>query len=180
MRKKNQETCQAHRTGYQKDSKQKSKVEKCLLGPTHSFLKSIQYLIWVHQVIKMDTSNFAALSTLLPRPFSSLILLAVILLTILYSLSRKQNLPPGPWHLVPFLGYAPNIVYALYKGVPLYKYLVKLSQRYGSVYSFTALGIPFVILNDITSIRKAFQDTKLNDRGDNEMQAKVFSRSCKY
>ena len=128
----------------------------------------------------MDTTSFATFTTLLPGPFSSLILLTVIFLTILYSLSRNQNLPPGPWHLVPFLGHAPNIVYALYKGVPLYKYLVKLSHRYGSVYSFTALGIPFVILNDIASIRKAFHDTRLNDRGDNEMQTKIFSRSCKY
>ena len=125
----------------------------------------------------MASSNF---STLLPGPFSSWVLLAVILAIILHMLSRKQNLPPGPWHLVPFLGHTPNIVYALYKGVPLYKYLVELSKRYGSVYSFTAMGIPFVILNDNASIREAFQDTKLNDRGDNEMQAKLFSRSCKY
>ena len=139
----------------------------------HSFSKVAS----TNKLPKMATFS---LTTLFPGSFSSLVLLAAILAIILHMLFRKQNLPSGPWHVIPFLGYAPNIVYALYKGVPLYKYLVKLSQRYGSVYSFTVFGIPFVVLNDNTAIREAFQNIKLQDRGDNEMQAKLFSRSCKY
>ena len=121
-----------------------------------------------------------SLTALFSSPFSSLILLAAFLAIILHMLFRKQNLPPGPWHLVPFLGHAPNIVYALYKGIPLYKYLEKLSKRYGNVYSFKVFGIPFVVFNDITTIREAFQNLKLQSRGENEMQAKILSRSCKY
>ncbi|XP_072014904.1 cytochrome P450 2J4-like [Amphiura filiformis] len=37
--------------------------------------------------------------------------------------------------------------------------------------------MPIVVLNEYKTIREAFQDTKLNDRGENEMQAKVCSRS---
>ena len=128
----------------------------------------------------MATTSLATLTTLFSGSFSSLVLLAVILTTIFHILSKKQNLPPGPWNLVPFLGHAPNIAYALYKGVPLYKYLVQLSKRYGKVYSFTALGTHFVVLNDNKSIREAFQDTRLNDRGDDELVDKFFSRSCKF
>ncbi|XP_072014960.1 cytochrome P450 2B5-like [Amphiura filiformis] len=68
-----------------------------------------------------------------------------------------------------------NIVYALYKGEPLHKFFVKLGNRYGQVFSFTALGIPVVVLNENQAIREAYQDTKLSDRGENKMQAKVYS-----
>ncbi len=107
------------------------------------------------------------------------LLLIVILVTAFFLFFKKTNLPPGPWTPIPYIGYALNIVYVLYKGEPLYKFLMKLGQKYGNIFSFTALGIPVIVLNDYQAIREAFQDTKLSDRGDNEMQAKVFSRNCK-
>ncbi|XP_072015657.1 cytochrome P450 2G1-like [Amphiura filiformis] len=54
---------------------------------------------------------------------------------------------------------------------------MELGNKYGQVFSFTALGMPIVVLNEYQAIREAFQDTKLNDRGENEIQAKIFSRS---
>ncbi|XP_072014961.1 cytochrome P450 2G1-like [Amphiura filiformis] len=98
-------------------------------------------------------------------------------IAVFFFLSKKSNLPPGPWTLLPYIGFAPHIVYALYKGEPLHKFLVKLGNKYGQVFSFTALGMPVVVLNENQAIREAYQDTKLSDRGENKMQAKVFSRS---
>ena len=73
---------------------------------------------WVHfsertnevpmMATSITSSSLATLTTLFPGSFSSLVLLAVILATIFHILSRKQNLPPGPWNLVPFLGHAPK------------------------------------------------------------------------
>ncbi|XP_072014919.1 cytochrome P450 2A10-like [Amphiura filiformis] len=117
------------------------------------------------------------LSMISGSSFANILLMVVILVTVFFFLSKKSNLPPGPWTLIPYIGFAPNIAYALYKGEPLYKFLMGLSNKYGQVFSFTALGIPIVVLNEFKAIRDAFQDTKLNDRGENEMQAKVFSRS---
>ncbi|XP_072014928.1 cytochrome P450 2B4-like [Amphiura filiformis] len=126
----------------------------------------------------MSASSFA-LPIISELSFTSILLLFVILVTtvVFFFLSKKSNLPPGPWTLIPYIGFAPNIVYALYKGEPLYKFLVKLGNKYGQVFSFKALGMPIVVLNENQAIREAFQDMKLSDRGENKMQAKVFSRT---
>ena len=107
------------------------------------------------------------------------LLLIVILVTALFLLSKKTNLPPGPWTPIPFIGHAPNIAYALYKGELLSKVFMKLGQKYGNVLSFTALGIRVVVVNDAEATREAFQDPKLCDRGGDELQAKFFGRFCK-
>ncbi|XP_072014917.1 cytochrome P450 2A10-like [Amphiura filiformis] len=91
--------------------------------------------------------------------------------------TTESNLPPGPWTPIPYIGFAPNIAYALYKGEPLYKVLVKLGNKHGQVFSFTALGIPIVVLNEYQAIREAFQDIKLSDRGESKMQVKAFGRT---
>ncbi|XP_072015480.1 cytochrome P450 2G1-like [Amphiura filiformis] len=109
--------------------------------------------------------------------FTNILLLCVILVTVFFFLSKKNNLPPGPWNPIPYIGFAPNIAYALYKGEPLYKFLIKLGNKHGQVFSFTALGMPIVVLNEYQAIREAFQNTKLSDRGENKIQAKVLSRS---
>ena len=124
--------------------------------------------------------NMSGISILPGSIVSQFFVGVVFVLTIAYLWSRRKNLPPGPWGVIPFIGYAPNIVYALYKGVELHKYLIELGRRYGKMYSFTAFGIPVVVLNDMKLIREAFQRMTLNDRGDNELQAKLFSRTCKY
>ena len=100
--------------------------------------------------------------------------LIIILVTAFLLLSKKTNLPPGPWTPIPYIGYAPNIAYALYKDEPLYKYFLKLAQKYGNVFSFTTFGVRVVVLNDYVAIREAFQDTKLCGRS-----GKLFSKSCK-
>ncbi len=113
---------------------------------------------------------------------TTLVLFLIVLLVTAYFLFfRKTNLPPGPWTPIPFIGFAPNIAYALHKGEPLYKFFMKLGVKYGSVYSFIALGRPVVVLNDHEAIREAFQDSKINDRGDNgEIQEKMFGRTSKW
>ncbi|XP_072015478.1 cytochrome P450 2B19-like [Amphiura filiformis] len=109
--------------------------------------------------------------------FTNILLLVVIIVSVIFFLSKKTNLPPGPWTLIPYIGFAPNIAYALYKGEPLYKFLTKLGNKYGQVYSFTALGMHIVVLNEYKAIREAFQDIKLNDRGENEMLVKILGRT---
>ncbi|XP_072014943.1 cytochrome P450 2B5-like [Amphiura filiformis] len=101
------------------------------------------------------------------------ILLVVIIVTVFFFFFKKSNLPPGPWTLIPYLGFAPNIVYAQSKGEPLYKFLMKLGSKYGQVFSFTAFGTPVVVLNQYQAIREAFQDAKLSDR---VMKMKIFGR----
>ena len=108
------------------------------------------------------------------------LLLIVLLVTVYFLFFRRTNSLPGPWTPIPFIGFAPNIAYALYKGEPFYKFFMKLSLKYGSVYSFTALGRLVVVLNDHEAIREAFQDTKLNDRGlHGKLVAKMFSKTRK-
>ncbi|XP_072015479.1 cytochrome P450 2G1-like [Amphiura filiformis] len=122
-------------------------------------------------------SSSVFLSMISGSSFTNILLLCVILVTVFFFLSKKSNLPPGPWTPIPYIGFAPNIAYALYKGEPLYKFLLKLGNKHGQVFSFTALGMPIVVLNEYQAIREALKDTKLSDRGENEMQAKIFSRS---
>ncbi|XP_072016410.1 cytochrome P450 2G1-like [Amphiura filiformis] len=125
----------------------------------------------------MAASSFA-LSIISGSSFPSIFLMFVIIVTaVFFFQSKKSNLPPGPWTLIPYIGFAHNIAYSIYKGEPFYKFLVKLGNKHGQVYSFTALGIPIVVLNEYKAIREAFQDTKLNDRGENEMQVKAFGRT---
>ncbi|XP_072014927.1 cytochrome P450 2C23-like [Amphiura filiformis] len=108
--------------------------------------------------------------------FTHVLFLIAILVTVFFFLSKKSNLPPGPWTPIPYIGFAPNVAYALYKGEPLYKYLMMLGNKYGQVFSFTVLGKPVVVLNDYQAIREAFQNTKLNDRGNNDV-VKVVGRT---
>ncbi|XP_072014941.1 cytochrome P450 2A9-like [Amphiura filiformis] len=110
--------------------------------------------------------------------FIQVLVLIVILGSVFFFFFKKSNLPPGPWTLIPYIGFAPKIAYALYKGEPLYKFLAKLGQKHGHVFSFTALGIPFVVLNDYQAMREALQDTKLNDRGENKTLIRIFGKSC--
>ncbi|XP_072015531.1 cytochrome P450 2A10-like isoform X2 [Amphiura filiformis] len=117
------------------------------------------------------------LSMISGSSFTYILLLVVILVTMFFFQSKKSNLPPGPWNPIPYIGFAPNIAYALYKGEPLYKFLMGLGNKYGQVISFTALGMPVVVLNEYQAIREAFQDTKLSDRGENEMQVKAFGKT---
>ncbi|XP_072014923.1 cytochrome P450 2A10-like [Amphiura filiformis] len=104
------------------------------------------------------------------------ITLLFVILALMF-LSKKTNLPPGPFTLIPYIGFAPRVAYSLYKGERLNKFLMKLGNKYGQVYSFTVFGMPIVVLNEYQAIREAYQDAKLNDRGVNELQAKMFSRT---
>ena len=117
----------------------------------------------------------------LPWTFPQLFLVIFIfVLSIAYWWSRRvKNLPPGPWGIIPFIGYAPNIAYALYRGETLPEYFSELAKRYGKCFSFRAFGIPVVVLNDVKLIREAFQTATLNDRVENENIVKVMSRTSK-
>ncbi|XP_072015541.1 cytochrome P450 2A10-like isoform X1 [Amphiura filiformis] len=123
------------------------------------------------------TANSIVLPVISGSSFTHILLLVVIVAAVVFFLSKKRNLPPGPWIPIPYIGFAPNIAYALYKGESLYKFLVKLGNKYGQVFSFTVLGIPVVVLNDYKAIREAFQDTKLSDRGGSDMIIKAVGRS---
>ncbi|XP_072016399.1 cytochrome P450 2G1-like [Amphiura filiformis] len=122
-------------------------------------------------------SSSIVLSMISGWSLTPITLLFVILALMFFFLSRKNNLPPGPLTLIPYIGFAPSVAYSLYKGERLNKFLMKLGNKYGQVYSFTVFGMPIVVLNEYQAIREAYQDTKLNDRGENELQAKMFSRT---
>ena len=67
-----------------------------------------------------------------------------------------------------------------YSSEEFHDHLVRLGKRYGKVYSFTLFGTAFVVMNDHKVMKEAFSDSRLNDRGDNEILAKSFSPAGKF
>ena len=107
-------------------------------------------------------------------------IVVILFLTLVYLLSRHKNLPPGPWGL-PYLGYAPWLAYVIYySDEQLHEHLIRLGKRYGKVFSFTLFGTPFVVMNDHQVMKEAFNDLRLNDRGENEMLTRTFSHTSKF
>ncbi len=76
----------------------------------------------------------------------------------------STNLPPGPWSF-PILGYLPNIAfYSRVYGLPLPAVCLRLSKKYGPVFSFYLGSHLCVVLNSLDTVKEAFMDTKMNDR----------------
>ncbi|XP_038073307.1 cytochrome P450 2J6-like [Patiria miniata] len=88
-------------------------------------------------------------------------LLGVTLFMILFWVFRRpRNLPPGPrgW---PLLGYLPQL--AMIKG-PIHEALGELSQRYGSLVSFSVANHLVVLLQDYDVMKEAFAQHELSGR----------------
>ncbi|GBM58604.1 Cytochrome P450 2J6 [Araneus ventricosus] len=93
---------------------------------------------------------------------SSIVLGSVaLILTLLWWYNRrKYKLPSGPWGL-PFVGYMPFL------GKSPFKTFIKLSEKYGKVFSINLGGDSTVILNDFESVKEAFSDNAVLDRPPN-------------
>ncbi|GBN88399.1 Cytochrome P450 18a1, partial [Araneus ventricosus] len=93
---------------------------------------------------------------------SSIVLGSVaLILTLLWWYNRrKYKLPSGPWGL-PFVGYMPFL------GKSPFKTFIKLSEKYGKVFSINLGGDSTVILNDFESVKEAFSDNAILDRPPN-------------
>ncbi|KAF8783145.1 Cytochrome P450 2J6 like protein [Argiope bruennichi] len=80
------------------------------------------------------------------------------LLIVLWRHSKsKYKLPPGPWGL-PVVGYIP------FMGKYPFKTFIKLSEKYGKVFSLNLGGHYTVILNDFESVKDAFSNNAILDR----------------
>ncbi|GFY46277.1 cytochrome P450 2J6 [Trichonephila inaurata madagascariensis] len=84
----------------------------------------------------------------------------IILCSYWWYSKRRYKLPPGPWG-VPFIGYFPFL------GDEPFKTLLKLTEKYGSVYSINFNGSYTIILNDFESVREAFNNPAVSDRPPN-------------
>ena len=94
----------------------------------------------------------------------TIIVCVLVFLIISWWVRQPKNLPPGPWGW-PILGSLPNLGIALYRsGLEPHHFLAELTKRYGKIYSFYLGGQLVVILNDIESIREAFQSQGFTDR----------------
>ena len=98
---------------------------------------------------------------------STLFMLVITLLTLLTSMAvwrlickwrSVQRLPPGPWGL-PWLGYLTFI-----NAQAPYETLVKLSRKYGRVYSVQLGGVLTVVVSDAKLIRQAFSQDAFSGR----------------
>ncbi len=79
-------------------------------------------------------------------------------------LRHSSTLPPGPWNF-PVLGYLPNIaLYSRVYGLPMPVQCLRLSQKYGKIFSFYLGSHLCVVLNSSKSVREAFTDPKMIDR----------------
>ena len=93
------------------------------------------------------------------------LLCAIVFLVISWWIRRQpRNLPPGPWTW-PILGSLPNLAITAYRaGLPPLRFLTKLGETYGEVYSFYLGNQLLVFANSSKSIREAFQNRYLTDR----------------
>ncbi|GFT19233.1 cytochrome P450 2J6 [Nephila pilipes] len=73
---------------------------------------------------------------------------------------RRYKLPPGPWG-VPIIGYVPFL------GDEPFKTLIKLSEKYGKVFSINFGGSLTIILNDFESVKETYNNPVILDRPPN-------------
>ncbi|XP_054720549.1 cytochrome P450 2J4-like [Uloborus diversus] len=90
--------------------------------------------------------------------YQTLLLGALIFLSLVYFISRKKrNLPPGPYG-VPYLGYLPFL------GKKPHETLTRLSKKYGTVFSLNLGHSLVVVLNDWEAVKEAFSKSETANR----------------
>ncbi len=110
-----------------------------------------------------------AFLALLSDPFNlRVILVTTLAFMVTYFFIVKfrlsTNLPPGPWSF-PILGYLPIIAFNLrVYGIPMPVLCLRLSKKYGKVFSFYLGNHLCVVLNSSEAVRDAFMDPKMIDR----------------
>ncbi len=92
------------------------------------------------------------------------ILSFIITYSLIVKLRRHGNIPPGPW-CFPVLGYLPNIAFqSRFNGLPLPAVFLRLSRKYGSVFSLYLGDHLCIVLNSQEAVTEAFMNPKINDR----------------
>ncbi len=95
-----------------------------------------------------------------------LVTILAFIVTYIFIVKYRQsaNLPPGPWSF-PIFGYLPNIAfYSRVYGLSMPALCLRLSKKYGPVFSFYLGNHLCVVLNTREAVKDAFMDPKMNDR----------------
>ena len=92
-------------------------------------------------------------------------LLCLAVFAFLYWYFQKPtNVPPGPFEW-PIIGSLPVLLKSAWHQEEPHGLMLRLSQRYGKVFSFgVGSGVRVVVLNDFKSIKEGFQKAELSDR----------------
>ena len=111
----------------------------------------------------------------------SILLLLFVFLLATWWVQKPRNLPPGPW-CFPFIGFVPQLIWYLgYKKVEIHHLATRLGRKYGDICSFDIFGHVVVVIKDFATIREAFNNPALSDKGfNNEFEEKMFGRHCEY
>ncbi|GFS86840.1 cytochrome P450 2B1 [Nephila pilipes] len=94
-------------------------------------------------LLNMISDNIHCLS-----PVSLAVTVAALLLTIIYYMLKRKNLPPGPSGL-PYFGYWPFITNTFHLK------LDEMQKKYGDVFCFTSTGRLYINLGTIKAVREA-------------------------
>ena len=93
---------------------------------------------------------------------TTVVFMATYFFIIKFRLSVK--LPPGPWGF-PILGYLPTIAfYSRFYGLQMPVLCLRLSKKYGPVFSFYLGNHLCVVLNSPEAVKDAFMNPKMIDR----------------
>ncbi|GFQ85646.1 cytochrome P450 2B1 [Trichonephila clavata] len=125
----------------------------------------------VFDIMKMQANmisdNIYSLS-----PVSLAITIAALLISILYYILKRRDLPPGPYGL-PYFGYWPFI-----KNINFHLDLDKMKKKYGDIFSFTSTGRLYINLGTIKAVREA-HITKSDCFGDRMSDFNLLGNSFK-
>ncbi|GFU98175.1 cytochrome P450 1A1 [Trichonephila clavipes] len=120
-------------------------TQQILISDTKATVDFFPTMSTLGTQLKMIAETIHSLS-----PVSLAMGMAVILITMLYYVLKRGNLPPGPRGL-PFFGYWPFM-----NDANSHLKLDQMKKKYGDIFSFTCTGRLFINLGSIRVIREAF------------------------
>ncbi len=111
----------------------------------------------------------------------AILLFLVLILLISWLIQQPGNLPPGPWRF-PVIGFLPQLAWYMgYKKREMHQIATLLCRKYGQICSFDVFGHVFVVINDFSAIKEAFNNPAISDKGfNNEFEEKMFGSYCEY